>query len=173
MLLDMNDIERLRDDIIKLKEYVKGSDLLANMNYLQCAVAALDETCLEPLSEYRITKTEITRRTKESMDKLKNSGRVFTGPIFGWDNVENGLVSPNWDEQDLIDYMRHLYMIDDRSAGWIARKMNKDNNTGKRGGKWSSAGVLRTIRNTYHLNRNKYTKPNWWGDSYYHKTDWA
>ena len=182
MLLDMNDIERLREDIIKLKQYLayrancKCWSTLQQNTYdtkIKSIIAGLDETCLEPLSEYRITKTEITRRTRVAMDKLKDSGKQFTSVMFGWDNVKDGTVVPNWDEQDLIDYMRHLYMKDGRTAAWIARKMNNDNNTGKKGGKWSSAGVLRTIRNTYHLSRNKYPKPNWWGDSYYHKTDWV
>ena len=166
VLLDMDKIKKLRDDIIKLKEYVKGSDLLANMKYLQCAVAALDETCL-------VSKEDLRNLTKDGMNKLKKTGKKFTAVVFGWDNVENGTVVPNWDEQDLIDYMRHLYMKDDRTAAWIARKMNNDNITGKKGGKWGSAGVLRTIRNTYHLNRNKYTKPDWWGDSYYHDANWV
>ena len=131
----MNDIERLRDDIIKLKQYLayranckQKSSQNAYDKAIKSIIAELDETCLEPLSEYRITKTEITRRTRVAMDKLKDSGKQFTSVMFGWDNVKDGTVVPNWDEQDLIDYMRHLYMKDDRSAAWIARKMNKDNN---------------------------------------------
>jgi hypothetical protein len=162
----MTEIKKLHDDIIKLKKYVKESNILTDMNYLQCAVKALDETCL-------VSKEDLRNRTKDGMNKLKDTGRRFTGVMFGWDNVEDGNVVPNWDEQDLIDYMRHLYMKDDRTASWIARKMNNDDITGKNGGKWSSAGVLRTIRNTYHLNRNKYTQPDWWGDSYYHDTSWV
>ena len=166
MLLDMTEIKKLHDDIIKLKR----ACINLPPSKIQKLINKLDVTCLE--TNY-VSIVETTKLVKESMKKLKDTGRRFTGVMFGWDNVEDGTVVPNWDEQDLIDYMRHLYMIDDRSAAWIARKINNDNNTGKKGGKWSSAGVLRTIRNTYHLNRNKYTKPNWWGDSYYHKTDWA
>tara|TARA_B100000902_G_C27190385_1_gene853589 strand:+ start:440 stop:850 length:411 start_codon:yes stop_codon:yes gene_type:complete len=136
------------------------------MHYLQCAVKALDETCL-------VSKEDLRNRTKEGMNKLKHTGKKFTSVIFGWDNVEDGTVVPNWDEQDLIDYMRHLYMKGDRTASWIARKMNNDDITGKKGGKWLSNGVLRTIRNTYHTNRNKYPKPDWWGDSYYHDVNWV
>ena len=135
--LDMDKrVKKLREDIIKLKEYVKGSNILANMNYLQCAVAALDETCLD---DKYISKSEMARRTQEAMDKLKNTGKIFTGGIFGWDNVEDGTVSPNWDEQDLIDYMRYLYYKDQRSGSFIANKLNDAGYTGKRGGKWRKA----------------------------------
>jgi len=167
VLLDMDKIKKLREDIIKLKEYLLSEDYyFKEYKDLKNLVTNLDETCL-------VTKEDLRNRTKEGMNKLKNTGRKFTSVMFGWDNVEDGTVVPNWDEQDLIDYMRHLYMKDDRTASWIARKMNNDNIAGKKGGKWSSAGVLRTIRNTYHLNRNKYPKPDWWGDSYYHDTNWV
>lgn len=164
----MDKVKKLREDIIKLKEYL---EYRADNGYFYDAkirrrIAELDETCL-------VSKEDLRNRTKDGMNKLKDTGKQFTAVVFGWDNVEDGTVVPNWDEQDLIDYMRHLYMIDDRSAAWIARKMNNDNNTGKKGGKWGSSSVLRTIRNTYHLNRNKYTRPNWWGDSYYHDSNWA
>ena len=161
----MDKIKKLREDIIKLKEYLAlfraNCSRRGDYEYaIRSIIDELDETCL-------VTKEDLRNRTKEGMNKLKNTGRKFTSVMFGWDNVEDGTVVPNWDEQDLIDYMRHLYMKDDRTASWIARKMNTDNITGKKGGKWSSNGVLRTIRNTYHLNRNKYPNPDWWGDSYY------
>ena len=118
----MNDIERLRETIINLKNYLNDSSILKDMSLLQIMVSSLDETCLEPLSEYRITKAEMRRRTKESMDKLKNSGQVFTGPIFGWDNVGDGTVVPNWDEQDDIDYMRYLFLKDKKVPYMSQRK---------------------------------------------------
>ncbi len=156
----MDKIKKLREDIIKLKKYVKESNLLENMHYLQCAVTALDETCL-------VSKEDLRNRTKEGMKKLKNTGRKFTSVMFGWDNVEDGTVVPNWDEQDTIAYMQYLW-ADDRTGAYIAKKMNDANITGKRGGKWTSASVLRVIRNEYHSNRNKYPKPDWWGEEHYH-----
>ena len=107
-------------------------------------------------------------RTKESMIKLREGGKIFTGPIFGWDNVKDGTIVPNWDEQDLIDYMRHLFYNDKISGRAIAKRMDGDGVKGKRGGKFTSSMVLRTIRYEYHAKRNKYPKPDWWGDSYYH-----
>ena len=35
---------------------------------------------------------------------------------------------------------------------------------GKRGGKWHGSGVLRTIRNQFHKQRNRFPKPKDWGE---------
>ena len=166
--LDMEDktIKKLREDIIKLKEYLISEDYyFKDYKDLKNLVAALDETCLD---DKYISKSEMARRTQEAMDKLKNTGKIFTGGMFGWDNVEDGTVYPNWDEQDLIDYMRYLYYKDQRSGSFIANKLNDAGYTGKRGGKWQGQSVLRTITNAYHIKRNSYKKPDWWGDSHYH-----
>ena len=163
-LLDMDKrIKKLREDIIKLKEYLPRAAIYDAK--LRRMITELDETCLD--GRY-ISRSEMARRTKVAMDKLKDGGRVFTSSIFGWDNVENDWVFPNWEEQDLIDYMRYLYYQDERSASYVAKKMNKSGTLGKRGGKWTAASVLRVIRNEYHIKRNQYEKPEWWGDSHYH-----
>lgn len=163
-------IKKLRDDIIKIRDAVYDfhpSSLGGNpwRNAVLTMLNNLDLTCLD---DRYISRSEMARRTKVAMDKLKDSGRVFTGSIFGWDNVENDWVFPNWEEQDLIDYMRYLYYQDERSASYVAKKMNKSGTLGKRGGKWTASSVLRTIRNEYHIKRNQYEKPEWWGDSHYH-----
>jgi len=138
---------------------------------MQFMIAELNISCLE--SKY-VSRVEMTRRAKESMVKLIEGGKIFTGPIFGWDNVKDGTIVPNWDEQDLIDYMRHLFYNDKISGRAIAKRMGEDGVRGKRGGKFTSSMVLRTLRYEYHANRNKYPKPDWWGDSYYHDSvAWA
>ena len=168
-LLDMDKrVKKLREDIIKLKDmtsYLYKPVKHSNISKIRRMIIELDETCLD---DKYISRSEMVRRTRVAMDKLKDSGRVFTSSIFGWDNVENNWVFPNWEEQDLIDYMRYLYYQDERSASYVAKKMNKSGTLGKRGGKWSAASVLRVIRNEYHIKRNQYKKPEWWGDSHYH-----
>lgn len=163
--LDMEDkrIKKLREDIIKLKEYLPKAAIYDAK--LRIMIAELDETCLD---DKYISRSEMVRRTRVAMDKLKNTGKIFTSSVFGWDNVGDGTVVPNWEEQDLIDYMRYLYYKDQRSGSFVARKLNDSGMAGKKGGKWTSAGVLRILRNEYHINRNRYKKPDWWGDSYYH-----
>ena len=167
-LLDMDKrIKKLRDDIIKLKDMNSYLYVFkhSNISKIRRIITELDETCLD---DKYISRSEMARRTKVAMDKLKDGGRVFTSSMFGWDNVENDWVFPNWEEQDLIDYMRYLYYQDERSASYVAKKMNKSGTLGKRGGKWTAASVLRVIRNEYHIKRNQYEKPEWWGDSHYH-----
>ena len=167
-LLDMDKrIKKLRDDIIKLKDMNSYLYVFkhSNISKIRRIITELDETCLD---DKYISRSEMARRTKVAMDKLKDGGRVFTSSMFGWDNVENDWVFPNWEEQDLIDYMRYLYYQDERSASYVAKKMNKSGTLGKRGGKWTAASVLRVIRNEYHIKRNQYEKPQWWGDSHYH-----
>ena len=45
------------------------------------------------------------------------------------------------------------------SATAVARNLNKRGLKGKRGGKWHGSGVLRTIRNQFHKQRNSFPKP--------------
>jgi len=45
----------------------------------------------------------ISERTQEGMDQLKAQNKRFTESIFGWDVNEDGMLEPNWYEQDLID----------------------------------------------------------------------
>ena len=169
-LLDMDKrIKKLRDDIVKIRKTVYKTKWGTRPRELRLYVlGALDNLDLTCLDDRYISRSEMARRTKVAMDKLKDGGRVFTSSIFGWDNVENDWVFPNWEEQDLIDYMRYLYYQDERSASYVAKKMNKSGTLGKRGGEWTSASVLRVIRNEYHIKRNQYEKPEWWGDSHYH-----
>ena len=160
-------IKKLREDIIKIRNavYEYNPSSLAQRNAVLTMLDNLDLTCLD---DRYISRSEMVRRTRVAMDKLKDSGQIFTSSIFGWDNVDDGTVIPNWEEQDLIDYMRYLYYQDERSASYVAKKMNKSGTLGKRGGKWTAASVLRVIRNEYHIQRNQYKKPEWWGDSHYH-----
>ena len=162
-------IKKLRDDIIKIRKAVFKLPAKTSVGglrlYVLSAIDDLDLTCLD---DRYISRSEMARRTRVAMDKLKDSGQIFTSSIFGWDNVVDGTVEPNWEEQDLIDYMRYLYYQDERSASYVAKKMNKSGTLGKKGGKWTAASVLRVIRNEYHIKRNQYERPEWWGDSHYH-----
>ena len=163
----MDKIKKLRDDIINIRKTVhktRGATARGLRLYVLGALDKLDLTCLD---DRYISRSDMVRRPRVAMDKLKDSGQIFTGSVFGWDNVEDGTVVPNWDEQDTITYMQYLW-ADNRTGAYIAKKMNDANITGKRGGKWTSASVLRVIRNEYHSNRNKYPKPDWWGEEHYH-----
>ena len=47
----------------------------------------------------------ISERTQEGMEQLKAQNKRFTESIFGWDVDVNGMLIPNWYEQDFIDWM--------------------------------------------------------------------
>ena len=47
----------------------------------------------------------ISERTQEGMNQLKAMNKKFTQSIYGWDETEFGDLTPNWNEQNVIDYM--------------------------------------------------------------------
>ena len=55
----------------------------------------------------------ISERTQEGMDQLKAQNKRFTESIFGWDVNEDGMLEPNWYEQDLIDWMGYISAVED------------------------------------------------------------
>ena len=105
----------------------------------------------------------ISERTQEGMNQLKATNQRVTHSIFGWDAQEDGSLVPNWREQNAIDVMAWQVNQNGMSATAVARDLNKKGWKGKRGGKWHGASVLRTIRNDFHMQRNKYPKPENWG----------
>ena len=118
-----------------------------------------------------LTRTEISKLTKDAMDLAKKEMRAFPGPIYGWDK-KDGKLRPNWKEQKHIDYMRWLYYQDKWSASAIAKRLNKDKVKGKRGGKWTSATIMRTINNSFHKNRDKFDRPKTWHKNTFPELSW-
>ena len=78
----------------------------------------------------------ISERTQEGMEQLNAQNKRFTDSIFGWDVDANGMLIPNWNEQDLIDWMDWQIEANGMSAAAVARSLNARGITGKRGGKW-------------------------------------
>ena len=111
----------------------------------------------------------ISERTQIGMNELRSTHKKFTQSIYGWDEEENGSLVPNWFEQDVIDYM--LWQIEDNgmSATAVARGLNKMGLKGKRGGKWQSGGVTRTVENDFHFERMDYPHPVDWGKKVWHR----
>ena len=66
----------------------------------------------------------ISERTQEGMDQLKAQNKRFTESIFGWDVDVNGMLIPNWYEQDLIDWMDWQIEVNGMSAAAVARSLN-------------------------------------------------
>ena len=105
----------------------------------------------------------ISERTQEGMDQLKAQNKRFTQSIFGWDVNEDGMLEPNWYEQDLIDWMDWQIEDNGMSAAAVARSLNSRGITGKRGGQWQGQSVRRTISHTFHENRAEFSHPSQWG----------
>ena len=111
----------------------------------------------------------ISERTQEGMNQLKSTHQKFTQSLYGWNAKEDGSLYPNWNEQDVIDYVYWQIDVNGMSASAVARNLNKLNIKGKRGGKWYSSGLIRVKNNPFHIQRKKYPKPKNWGDKYWHR----
>jgi len=111
----------------------------------------------------------ISERTQEGMDQLKAQNKRFTESIFGWDVDVNGMLIPNWYEQDLIDWMDWQIEVNGMSAAAVARSLNSRGITGKRGGQWQGQSVKRTISHTFHENRADFPYPSQWGTMPWHR----
>ena len=111
----------------------------------------------------------ISERTQEGMDQLKAQNKRFTESIFGWDVNEDGMLEPNWYEQDLIDWMDWQIEVNGMSAAAVARSLNSRGITGKRGGRWQGQSVKRTISHTFHENRADFPYPSQWGTMPWHR----
>jgi DNA invertase Pin-like site-specific DNA recombinase len=111
----------------------------------------------------------ISERTQEGMAQLKAQNKRFTQSIFGWDVNEDGMLEPNWYEQDLIDWMDWQIEDNGMSAAAVARSLNSRGIKGKRGGQWQGQSVKRTISHTFHENRADFQYPSQWGTMPWHR----
>lgn len=117
--------------------------------------------------QYRQRLSELT---KAGMKERKDNFQVFTGPIYGWD-VEGDSLVPNWDEQDTIDWLRYKHYVEGFSGRRLAKMLDGFGSKGKKGGKWRSGMVLRTIRTKFHEKRIEFDPPEWWGEEHYQQTE--
>ena len=111
----------------------------------------------------------ISERTQEGMAQLKAANKRFTESIFGWDVDGDGMLVPNWDEQDTIDWMEWQVNNNGMSASAVARSLNGQGIKGKRGGDWQSHSVSRIIANEFHDNRVDFEHPIQWGTMPWHR----
>jgi hypothetical protein len=99
---------------------------------------------------------------KTFMASKKENMEVFTGALYGWDRKGKKIV-PNWKEQQIILMIKRWatgYPI--ASFGEISKRLNSMGLKGKKGGKWSRNGVMRTLNNTIHDRIHEFDKPDWW-----------
>ena len=132
-----------------------------------------DERSTQESEKPVLSRSEISKLTKKAMDKNKKELRAFTGPIYGWDKLKDGSLKPNWKEQKQIDCMRFLYLSQKLSANKIAKVLTNSKVKGKRGGKWTSVGVMRVINNDFHKNRSRFPMPAKWRENPYPEMTWG
>jgi len=133
------------------------------------ATPSKEAVAILPLSAFDLTpeetknkpkkKTNTSKSTKKAMSALKKNKKAYTGAVYGWD-VKQGVLVPNWKEQNNIDWMKFQIKYDVAGAV-VAKTLNENGLTGKKGGKWTSTSVLRTIRNELHSTRNDDEAPRW------------
>ena len=111
----------------------------------------------------------ISERTKEGMAQLRATHKKFTHSVYGWDVDENGMLEPNWREQNYIDYMKWQIKVNGMTTSSVARSLNRQGVKGKRGGKWQGNAITRTIENTFHKERKKFPYPTNWGSKPWHQ----
>jgi len=98
------------------------------------------------------------------MGAKKDNLEAFTGPIYGWDR-KGRKIFPNWEEQRNILMMKRWLdptTVPPLSYNEVARRMNSLGFKGKKGGKWSSSAVRRTLRYIIHDRIHEFGKPDWW-----------
>ena len=78
-------------------------------------------------------------------------------------DIPQGDLVPNWNEQNVIDYMYWQVERNGMSATSVAKNLNKEGLRGKRGGNWSATSVLKVLRNPFHERRKKFPYPERWG----------
>jgi len=99
----------------------------------------------------------VSKLTKEGMKRNKNNFKAFTQSIYGWDKDDEGNLTPNWKEQDIIQLMKE--MIEDKhSYSSIARLLNNNGEKGKRGGMWTPHTIKRVSSNPFHDNINQFKR---------------
>lgn len=99
----------------------------------------------------------LARRTKDGMAATRKSGKATTGAVFGWNIFDrldefgnkDSKVEPAWQEQAVINWMR-ARIAEGWSQNKVARTLNDIGLRGKKGGKWTSASIGRTLNSKQH-----------------------
>lgn len=118
----------------------------------------------------QMERDQVSERTLEAMQYLRETGRKFTRAIYGWDVDEEGMLVPNWREQARIDFMKWQMDYNDVSATKVAHMSNKRGWKGKLGGDWYAETVLNVTGNDYHKRRKEFRRrPKWWGSKPWHR----
>jgi len=128
---------------------VEGEDIIVESNSIERSVKQLNI----------LIGKDHQAKMKEVMGSKKKNLDIFTGYLYGWDRKGKKIV-PNWKEQQIILMIKRW--ATDTPSGEISKRLNSMGLKGKKGGKWSRNGVMRTLNNTIHDRIHEFDKPDWW-----------
>jgi site-specific DNA recombinase len=101
-------------------------------------------TVISALAELESAQTG--ERIKDNMAQNKKNGRVYSAPVFGYDNdKENHKLIPN-EERKIVEEI--ILLKASNSYHEIARTLNEKNIPTKKGGKWYGKTVYNVINNS-------------------------
>jgi|APSaa5957512493_1039668.scaffolds.fasta_scaffold24078_3 hypothetical protein len=140
LLNEIRDLQGLEDDYIKI------------IAELQSQVLDAQSTVLTKQADMRSAKMQ------DHMSRKKKDMVKFTQSIYGWKVNKKKKLVPDWEQQEVISSMREM-LDNDTSASRVSKILNEIGISGSRGGKWTSASVLRTVRGDFHKNLDKFTPP--------------
>ena len=115
-------------------------------------------------------------RAADRFDEVEERDVDDQRPPYGWDLDATGSLTPNWDEQAIIDRM--VWKRDEDNAptneltAWLNRQGIKDED----GHAWTSVRLEATLSNGLHEQRLNFKPPEGWGSEAWHRTDadgWA
>ena len=140
LLDEIRDLQGREDDYIKI------------INGLESQVLDVQSIVLTKQADMRSAKMQ------DYMSRKKKDMVKFTQSIYGWKVNKKKQLVPDWEQQEVISSMREM-LDNDTSASRVAKILNEIGISGSRGGKWTSASVLRTVRGDFHKNLDKFTPP--------------
>ena len=115
----------------------------------------INRPTLKPTIHDRFNALVWSKVTKQGMERNKNHFKSFTQSIYGWDKDDKGNLTPNWDEQAVIDEIKRM-RNENYSWSGIARILTERGLKGKRGGKFSAQTIKRTVENPFHDKRKQF-----------------
>lgn len=143
-------VTNLLDEIRALQG--QEDDYIKIIDGLKRQVLDAQSTVLTKQSDMRSAKMQ------DYMSRKKKDMVKFTQSIYGWKVNKKKQLVPDWEQQEVISSMREM-LDNDTSASRVSKILNEIGISGARGGKWTSASVLRTVRGDFHKNLDKFTPP--------------
>ena len=171
LIWDLLQIALKHDDIYFAFEEGKPSEMMHTPDDIERLTEAMKKA--RKLEKPTLSRKQVSKLTKKSMDKLKSEKRVFTGAVFGWDNQKDGTMKPNWKEQETIDMMRYFYHEKKQSFSFIAKWLNANDVKESVVESGKVKEYQESCTTTSMLLENDFKKPKWFLKKTYPEMTWG